>query len=384
MNRVFQERHLWTTEFRSIQRFFQAVKQAGYQVLFILDEFDNARNLFHEDFNGFQGLRELSYNPQWRVTFITTSRRTVYDIEMQSKGMSTLAGVFHTHHLSMFSEQEKQEFFRQLASVGISITDELQGKFSSYCGGHPYLLDVLGYRVVEQFKYSDSIDLDYAAQRVEHEFLGHYDQMAARLGEDGRIGQLLQVLFGPVVDVKKSDVNEFLRYGFVRESHNGNYETFSEHFQAYLRLLEREVELWPLWKETEKALRNAVNVNMVEQYGECWVQDLEKSRPNMKTIFGRCREQQVKEQKTFGSRASRNLLDFTYPQDLFDIMLSKAEWKRVFKSVLGQDENFWRVRGQLLSRVRNPLAHNRDESLYEHDRQLAEAYCWEILDILKA
>ena len=384
MNRVFKEEHLWTTEYRSIQRFFRAVKQAGYRILFILDEFDNARNLFHEDFNGFQGLRELSYNPQWRVTFITTSRRTVYDIEMQSKGMSTLAGVFHTHYLTMFSDQEKQEFFSKLASVGIPITDEVRSKFCSYCGGHPYLLDVLGYGVVEQYKNSNSFDLDYAAQLVEHEFLGHYDQMAARLGEDERFGQLLQILFGPVFDVKKSDVNEFLRYGFVRESHSGNYITFSEHFQAYLRLLEREVELWPIWKETEKALRNVINVNMIDQYGECWVQDLEKSRPNLKSIFGKCRVQQAKELKSFGNRASHNLLDFTYPQDLFDIILSKAEWDRVFKSILGQDEQYWRVRGQFLSKVRNPLAHNRDESLHEYERKIAEGYCEEILTILKA
>jgi len=382
-NQVLQEQHLWTTEFRSIQRFFQAVKQAGYRILFILDEFDSARNLFHEDFNGFQGLRELSYNPQWRVTFITTSRRTVYDIEMQSKGMSTLAGVFHTHYLSMFSDQETQEFFGKLASVGIPTTDEVRSKFCNYCGGHPYLLDVLGYGAVEHYRNSDCFDLDYAAQRVEHEFLGHYEQMSARLREDGRLGKLLQVLLGPVVDVKKSDVNEFLRYGFARESRSGHYLTFSEHFQTYLRLLEREVELWPIWKETEKALRNAIDVNMAEQYGQSWVQDLEKSRPNLKVIFDRCREQQAKELKSFSNRASRNLLDYTYPHDLFDIILSRAEWKRVFQSIFGHDDQYWRVRSRFLAKVRNSLAHNRDESLYEHERQIAEAYCKEILTVLK-
>ena len=380
MNRVLQNDHSWTTEYRSIQRFFRIVKQAGYRILFILDEFDNARYLFHEDVNGFQGLRELSYNPQWRITFITTSRRTVYDIELQTRGMSTLAGIFQTMYLGMFSDQDRQEFYQRLASVGIPITEEVRSKFSSYCGGHPYLLDVLGYRVVEQDKECNDFDLDEAAQRVEHEFIGHYDQMATRLGEDESFNQLLQILFGPVVDVKQGDVDELLRYGFIRESSDGNYKTFSEHFQAYLRLREREVDLWPIWKETEIALRSAVNAYMTEQYGEDWIRVLERSRPNLNSIFKKCRELQKKEEKSMGGRASRSLLDFTYPQELFNIIL--VEWN-VFKAVFKQDKPYWNYRGQLLSKVRTPLAHNRDQSLYEHDRQIAEGYCKEILTILK-
>jgi len=378
-NRVFNEEQLWTTQYRSIQRFFRAVKEAGFRILFILDEFDNARYLFREDFNGFQGLRELSYNPQWRVTFISISRRTVYDIEVQTKGMSTLAGIFNTHYLSMYSHQEEQEFFQKLASVGIPITDEVRSKFCSYCGGHPYLLDVLGYRVVELYRDSNDLDLEYAAQRVEHEFLGHYEQMAARLGEDGRFSQLLQVLFGPVVDVKKSDVNELLRYGYIRVTPSGDYITFSEHFRAYLQHIGRQVDLWPIWRETEIALRDIISTKMNERYGESWIDKLEKSRPNLKSIFEKCREAQKKDERSFGNRASPNLLDFTYPQDLFEIVLSKGEWDSVFKSIFKRDRSYWNLRGELLTRVRNPLAHNRDQVLYEHDLQIAEGYCKEIL-----
>ena len=260
---------------------------------------------------------------------------------------------------------------------------EVHGKLRNYCGGHPFLLDVLGYEVVEGFREDKRFDLENAAHRVEHAFLDLYDHMTAILDEDKSLSQLLQVLFGPVIDVKQSDVDQLLRYGFVRESCSGKYVSFSEHFQAYLRLLEREVDLWPIWKETEIALRNAINAKMIDRYGENWISELEKSRPNLKSIFAKCREAQKKEEKSFGSRASRNLLDFTYPQDLFDIVVSKAEWDNLFKSVFKHDKSYWTHCGQLLSKVRNPLAHNRDQSLYEHDRQLAEGYCKEILAILK-
>jgi len=89
--------------------------------LFILDEFDHARHLFKGDISGFQGLRELSYRPEWRVTFITTSRRSLRDIELQTRAISTFDLIFHKHYLGMFNESDTQEYFARLSSVGIEI-----------------------------------------------------------------------------------------------------------------------------------------------------------------------------------------------------------------------------------------------------------------------
>ncbi|CAD7782256.1 MAG: hypothetical protein KIIPBIDF_01623 [Candidatus Methanoperedenaceae archaeon GB50] len=119
---------------------------------------------------------------------------------------------------------------------------------------------------------------------------------------------------------------------------------------------------------------------MLEQYGESWVENLEKARPNLQGIFDKCREAQSREEKLFGSRASRSLIDFTYPQDLFAIIF--AEWS-IFKSIFGKDKNYWNQRGQLLGKIRTPLAHNRDEPLYDDMRKTAEGYCKEILRIVK-
>jgi hypothetical protein len=74
------------------------------------------------------------------------------------------------------------------------------------------------------------------------------------------------------------------------------------------------------------------------------------------------------------------LLDFTYPRDLFDIIF--AEWT-IFKNVIGKDKNYWNQRAQLLSKIRNPLAHNRDQLLHDYERDTAEGYCKEILATLE-
>jgi hypothetical protein len=76
----------------------------------------------------------------------------------------------------------------------------------------------------------------------------------------------------------------------------------------------------------------------------------------------------------------RNLIDFTYPGDLFAIIF--AEWNTL-SAIFGRDRAYWDQRAQLLAKIRNPLAHNRDAILHDYERQIAEGYCKEILAVLR-
>lgn len=370
----------WSESYGRIQKFFKKVRHAGYRILFVLDEFDHARNLFRDAISGFQGLRELSYNPEWRVTYITISRRNIRDIELQSGSISTFANIFHNHYLVGFNDKDLEEYFMRLSSIGISVSFAARERIVFYCGGYPSLLEILGHEIAEVFREEHKVDIEKAAYHTTMSFLNQYDHMVKLLREDGSLNKLLQVLFGPVVDVKQTDVDEFLRYGLIMPLPQERYTGFSGHFHAFLNLIEREVDLWPLWSDTEKSLRHLITKTMLDRYEDNWVTQTEKARPNLKTIFNRCREAQQKEEKSFGSRASRDLIDFTYPQDLFAIVF--AEWSN-FKSVFGKDKNYWDQRAQLLAKIRTPLAHNREASPYNYERQIAEGYCKEILAIVK-
>lgn len=379
--RALQDELSWTEGYVRIQRYFEKIRQAGIQILFILDEFDHARHLFKGDISGFQGLRELSYRPEWRINFVTISRRSLRDIELQTKAISTFDLIFYKYYLGMFNNEDMEEYFARITSVGIELTSDLKERIRFYCGNHPYLLEMLGYEIVEQFRETGIADVDQAAHRIEQSLTDHYQHMISILSEDNSLKKLLQILFGPVVDVKQTDIEEFQRYGFIYLSETGTFSAFSAHFQAYLQLVERETDLWPLWRETEVALRNVVTLKMLERYGEHWIDSLSRAKASLKAIFDRCREAQQKEVKNFGSRASQNLLDFTYPRDLFDIIF--AEWD-VFRPIFGKDKNYWDQRAQMLAKIRTPLAHNRDQTLYEYEKQIAKGYCEEILEILRA
>ncbi len=283
--RVLEDKLSWNEGYGRIQRYFEKVRQNNIQILFILDEFDHARHLFKGDISGFQGLRELSYRPEWRINFVTISRRSLRDIELQTKAISTFDLIFLKHHLSMFNETDVQEYFARLSSVGVEVTQELKERVSFYCGSHPFLLEMLGYELVEQFREYGVVDVDQSAQRIEQSMADHYQHMVSILREDSSLKKLLQILFGPVIDVNQTDVEEFQRYGIIRPSiEEDAYVAFSPHFQTYLRLVERQVDLWPLWRETEMALRSVITSRMTEYYGERWIENIIRSKPNLKTL----------------------------------------------------------------------------------------------------
>ncbi|MEI6135344.1 MAG: Swt1 family HEPN domain-containing protein [Desulfomonile sp.] len=374
---ALQDELSWTEGYGRIQRFFEKIRRSNLRILFILDEFDHARLLFKGDISGFQGLRELSYRPEWRVTYITTSRRTIRDIELQTKAISTFDGIFHKHYLGMFDQESLEEFYCRLFSLGLPEEEILRNRIDFYCGGHPYLLEMLSYEVVESFFELGIVDVDRSANRVQASFLDQFDRIVELLRDDGSLNKILQTLFGPVVDVRQTDVDDFVRYGLLKPTSLGTYQAFSPFFQGYLTLIERQVDLWPTWRDTEMGLRRMITEKMIATDGENWLEELERRRPHLKKLFDNCRVFQAREVSSFGSRASTNLIDFTYPKDLFDIIFS--EWN-MFKDVLGRDKNYWHQRSELLSRIRNPLAHNRDQTLYDFERQIAEGYCKEIIE----
>lgn len=380
-NQVAETSFTWSETFEYIQRYFKKVRRAGFWIIFILDEFDHARILFKDSVSGFQQLRSLSYDdPDGRVTFVTTSRRTIREIEEQTHSISTFDGIFSKEYLGVFNSEDMDEFYAVIGRTQLQVTPEMRKQIENNCGKHPYLLTILSYRIVADWLLGKDIEVDRLMSELSPSFLNQYDRMTRLLKEDGRLTKLLQALFGPAVDVTQADVDDFLRYGLLKVAHDGTYETFSSHFQSYLRLIERSTDLWPVWKQTEIAIRGFITQKMIEKYqSNDWVTELEREKPKLKPLFDRCREAQEKEKRSFGARASTNLIDFTYPSELFEIFFS--DW-RLFCSVLGRDKSYWEERKQFLAKIRNPLAHNRDV-LQEHERLTAEGYCKEILSCIR-
>lgn len=382
-NRALESNASWDR----IKRFFKDVQNAGYGVIFILDEFDDARNLFKGE-TAFQRLRELADYPDYRLSLVLTSRRNIRDVELAAGSSSPFHNIFQVQRLGMFNDEDLETYFSLFSSIGIQMTNAARERILFYCGAHPYLLEMLGWEIVERFRQNreEKIDVDKTANAILQPVFEHYDDMIRLLREDGMLNKLLQILFGPVIDVKQTDVTELQNYGLIKPAENRTYTAYSEHFHDYLRLHERSTEfaadLWPIWRDTEKALREVITTTMFAEYGDNWIEKLGKGRSNLKEIFDRCRDAQEREKKSFEDHASQDLIDFTYPAELFTIICAKGLWQSYFQPIFGHTPNYWEHRKQLLAKCRNPLAHNRSEVLQAHELKTVEAYCQEILSIL--
>ena len=216
-----------------IQRFFEKARRAGIRVLFVLDEFDYARVLFHNNMAAFQMLRELSYRPEWRISYIVITRSPIHEIEVQNGSISTFEGIFHNHYLTMFNDKEMGEYFSCLSSVGVVIDKGVRDKVGHYCGGHPYLIDMLGYEMVEIMREYQRTDIVSAFKRIEGSIFHEYKHLVTWLHERGRFKTIKQILFDDTADAEQAEIYELLRYGLIKIE-GDSLSVFSEHFHEYL------------------------------------------------------------------------------------------------------------------------------------------------------
>jgi hypothetical protein len=359
-----------------VRRFFKTVKRSKWRVVAVIDEFDEARHIF-KDGVGFQALRELAYQPEWSICLVTVSRRSLSEIANQADfDISNLPGIFKDETLRCFNQEELRDLLNKLQKIGFDVNDESFKFIWDNTGGHPHLASALAFELANSWLNSHQYNLEQTLQESTSEFLKYYDNLIDILKEDGSLDKLLQILFGPLITVTKFDAEKFMRYGLIEPNSDGYYKVFSSHFEDYLRLVGRSIDLWPLWRDTERKLRLVITEIMEIEYGENWALKLEDARPKLKKILGDCRKVQEGEKTKFGGRASTNLLDFTYPMNLYDIIAS--HWSS-FDKILKQDKKYWSDRFGLLAKLRNPMAHIRDEVIQEHERQIAEGYCQEIL-----
>jgi hypothetical protein len=171
----------------------------------------------------------------------------------------------------------------------------------------------------------------------------------------------------------------FVRYGLIKKDVSQidlRYVGWSKHFQLYLERCARDTPLVSLWKETEISLRSYISSTYANSLGETWIATLIKRHNHLRPIVDGCFERMAREQKNFGDQAGVSFIDYSYPMDLWQLIV--ADWN-TFRGHLGHTKDYWNQRFSHLAKVRTPTAHNREIVLPQHEIQLAEAYCNELL-----
>jgi hypothetical protein len=362
-----------------IEEFFFLIRGRDFRVLIFLDEFDYARHLFKDDGESFQLLRDLSYDSLYSLLWICTSRRPIHEIEEKVEDSSTFAPLFQVISLKPFDEQDVAPYFDRYTSIGILADSKLKEFIAETTGYHPYLMDLLGFYLVSSFINTAQFTLQISSQAY-FEIINYYESLKSLLDEEGQFSELLQIVYGPNKSIHHKVVTKFELYGLIVVQ-KGFYHAFSQHFDDYLRLVSRDVDFWPLWKETEILLRRLVEQYLIDTYPKGWTQVLLNNGGTLRVMIQDWQDMQARDRRYFGNLVPQSILSYSYPRQLFDIM--KQGWKTWFQRIFIDSASVWEPRFTHLNRIRNRLAHNNDFSKQTSFVSEATEYCEEILRKIK-
>lgn len=358
-----------------IEEYYSVLQYYSFRVIYILDEFDAVQNYF--DLADFQFLRELSYNPDYRVCLVTLSRRTLNEIEPRGGALSNFYQIFDDLYLAMYNNSDMDEYWNKFFYVSeINISNEAKEKIYEITGKHPFLLDLFNFHLFNNLTGNLVNDIEKTYKDINLVILNNYKTIMNLLREENLDSKILQMTVGPVYDITTSEAEKLERYGLVNAFEN-TYQGFSKNFYLFLRSVVKDTPIWYLWSETEIKLRECVKTFLIEKFGEDWEEPFLKAHPEKTDELDKLMRMREKEKRSFGDRASGNLIDFTYPADIFNIFI-KSDWNW-FRNIFGGQPNDWQYKFNHLAKVRTPLAHNKENILSPDERNLAIGYCEGIL-----
>ena len=239
-------------------------------------------------------------------------------------------------------------------------------------------MDLVNYEIINKLliepAYDISLIFDSISSGLKLSLFNNYDNILSLLAEEKLLDKVIQILLGPSFNLDQKSIERLLRYGILKYNEScDKYSCFSEFFHDYLNLKQNEIDIWPLWNETEKSLRKLIKDFLINEYGDNWFETYKKRHPEKISRLQLLEENQKKNLRSFGNRASSNIVDYTYPMDMFDIFIS-TDWN-YFKDILRDQKKDWEERFLLLAKVRNPIAHSNSYFVTETDYNAAVGIC---------
>lgn len=353
--------------------FFSEIVSNNIRVLVILDEFDYVKEILGEV--DYQMLRTLSYEPDHQIAFITTSRRSIFDIERYSGQGSNFFGTFENIRLGCFDDLETKELFSKA-----DLNDaEIIKKIKYYSGNHPYLISMVLYKFVE-----NRGNVDQVLDNSKTDILQYFDDVYKVLDKDNLAEKLIRIYSGIFDGVSKTEEEYIMNYGLFINNDKGYYIPFSEFFEIYLDIKWRESPFKLVWPEAEKCLKAIITECVNEIYGDDWEELIQDDLPKFKSpddnnLIGSLRSRRKQERELFGQRASNNLIDQLYPRHYAPLI--GMHWEDYYQDIFVGTKEYWIDNLEFIAkRIRNPESHSRDGLLTNKEMHRASLICQEIIE----
>lgn len=366
---------VWSEFEQNIKYFLEEIAYANIRIIYCIDEFDYSKDSLRE--SEYELLREISYRSSFQIAIVTTSRRSIYDIEHYSGGGSNFYGTFEYIYLKPFSKGEHDLQCNLINGISQEDTDRL---FEIH-GGHPFL------NALVLKNYLNNNNLSDCVYRVNQDVLRYYSDLFYVMEKD-ELADKVDKLYCGFNDGVTEEQEDYLYncYGIFKEDKDGYIIPYCSTFDNVLRQRYRENPFSLTWPEAERSIRNSISYAMTEEYGDenlqLWIDEIADFQDLDKAQFLRWKKQMQSEFSQYRARASRNIIDQLYPTDY--PYFFKIFWADYLKSIYGHDLSYWEENLRFIAnKIRNPEMHSRKNLIKPEDQQKATLICQEIIDCVR-
>ena len=401
---------------RSLKRILKKLNKENIKTVVLLDEFDDARRAFeYKDTRistNFQKFRDYATEAKYNCTFILTSRTNIERIDASLPSGSNLRGAFTEIALRGFTDQERNMFFEKIDECGVYLSTDQRQEFIWYAGRSPYLFSKMACRILDcsdDLKPGD-IPIKTIVGQCKNDFISYFDALINYMRGDGLFNKYVQVFFGPVYDLNEKDIDLLKQYGYIyhlnddlsfsdisfsdgKERKVYTYQTLSEYFLEYVRTrvnLDDSLKIWSELINAENTLRKAVESGLRNKYGnDDWIVKLRQIAESEEKgfLFSVEKADQfiISSRVNFGDVVDDNPLYVISINALGNII--KAFWDDCYHDLFDppyQKLNMLLDELKQLNKVRNPLAHGKNDYLSQEDKDRASKYCRKIMHVLSA
>ena len=366
---------VWPEFEQNILYFFEEIVYSGIRVIYCVDEFDYSKDVLGE--SEYELLREISYRNSNKIAIVTTSRRSIYDIEHYTGGGSNFYGTFENIYLKPFN---KDEHSAQCDMINTMPQEDIDKLYATH-GGHPYLNALVLKNYISNYNLSDGI------YKVNQEVLRYYTVLFYVMEKDDLADKVDKLYCGYNEGVTEEQEDYIYNcYGIFKEDSDGYIVPYCITFDNVLRQRYRENPFSLTWPEAERAIRKSISYAMTEEYGDdnlqLWVDEIEDFPGLDRSQFSKWKKQMSSEISQYRARASRNIIDQLYPTDY--PFFFKRFWSDYLEPIFGHNLSFWEKNLLFIAnKIRNPEMHSRKNLINSEDQQKATLICQEIIECVR-
>lgn len=378
----------WIKLNRTVKRIFEELAKMGIKTILVLDEFDNASNLFSEGTKQFELFRTIFSDAKYDVSAMTISRRNLHTIEGSTYQSSTFHGVLDTRPLKGFDDDDMKEYYEVFEKINVPLSEEQKKEIEYYAGRSPFLLSIMGHYIIDSFDSGESIDITSIFLEKCKSINDYYRDIIQHLTRDDDIKRIIPFIIGPNVGVTQNDRDELVSMGYLREE-EGELVAISKYFESFMTANMLQISIWDNVINLEKKIKLLIEKefsNVAVKYQAKGTDTNEIQRCILQSVKGITNNDITRYDKFIES----NMKVFNIPSSYLDVMsltdafkIVKDCWIDIFSKYFSNELlSNWSPKFDKCSRARNPIAHGHEEYLSELDKNEVDTYCKQIFDKL--